>query len=134
MKEEIVQYSNAMIEFNKGNYETALKNLSKINLEISNMKLDIKNLLVIIYHELSYNEELISLIDTYKHYLARDKNISEKAKHIYTDFINLVSELLKIKLKEKSGSVFKLKKGIKEIQVSGFREWFMTKADELEKR
>ncbi|MEO8513412.1 MAG: hypothetical protein ABI543_07630 [Ignavibacteria bacterium] len=132
MREEIVQYSTAMIEFNKGNYEAALKNLSKINLEISNMKLDIKNLLVIIYYELSYYEELISLIDTYKHYLTRDKSISEKTKQIYTNFINVVSELLKIKLNEKSGSILKLKKGIKELSVSGFSEWLLKKADEFD--
>ncbi len=131
-KEEIVQYCTAMIEFNRGNYESALKHLSKINLEISNMKIDIKNLLVIIYYELSYYEELVSLIDTYKHYLTRDKNLSGQAKKIYSQFINFVSELLKIKLKEKESSVTKLKKDIMDIPVSGFREWLIKKAGELD--
>ena len=130
-REEIVRYSTAMIEFNKGNFEVSLKNLSKINLEKSNMKLDIKNLLIIIYYELSYNEELISLIDSYKHYISRDMSTNEEKKQVYNKFINIVSELLKIKLGEKGGSSAKLNKAIKEFSYPGYREWILKKTDEL---
>jgi hypothetical protein len=132
MKEEIIRYSIAMIESNKGNFEAALKSLSKINLEISNMKIDIKNLLVVIYFELNYNEELLSLIDTYKHFLSRDKDLSKHARLVNTQFINFVSELLKIKMKEKDSSMLKFKKDINVLPLSGIREWLVKKADELE--
>jgi hypothetical protein len=132
MKEEIIRYSIAMIEFNKGNFEAALKSLSKINLEISNMKIDIKNLLVLIYYELDYNEELLSLLDTYKHFLSRDKDLSKHARLVNGQFINFVSELLKIKMKEKDSSMLRIKKEISGLPLSGIREWLVKKAEELE--
>ncbi len=51
---ETVNYSLAMVEFGKGNYEKSLSLLSTINIERSNMKVDIKNMLIMIYYELNY--------------------------------------------------------------------------------
>jgi hypothetical protein len=130
--EEISDYSFAMLEFSKGEYEKSLKYLSKINLEMSNMKMEIKNILIMIYYELSYTEELISMIDSYRHYLARDKTLSESISQTGTLFINSISELLKIKHNEKGGSVIKLRRGIAELQVSALKDWLLKKVDELE--
>ena len=128
---EISDFSYAMIEFSRGEYEKALRYLSKINLEMSNMKIEIKNMLIMIYFELNYSEELISMIDTYRHYLNRDKTVSDSIRQSGTLFINLVSELMKMKHKEKGGSAAKLKKGIADLQGSGIKEWLSKKAEAL---
>ena len=126
---EISDYSFAMIEFSRGEYEKALKYLSKINLEMSNMKFEIKNILIMIYYELDYSEELFSMIDTYRHYLNRDKTVSDSIRQSGTLFINLISELLKLKHNEKGGSAAKLKKGIEELQSFSIKEWISKKAE-----
>lgn len=129
--EEITDYSLALVEFSRKNYERSLKHLSKINLEMSGMKLEIKNLLVVIYYELSYTEELISLIDTYKHFLHRDKNMSNQSRQTSTLFLNFVSELHKIKLSRKSGYPLKIKREIEAGPYSNLKEWLLEKANEL---
>jgi len=128
---ELSDFSFAMIEFSRGEYEKALKSLSKINLEMSNMKFEIKNILIMIYYELNYSEELISMIDTYRHYLNRDKALSDSIRRSGILFVNSVSELVKLKQKEKSGSVLKLKREISELQSSGLKEWIIKKAEEF---
>src|SRR5205085_12082022 len=129
--EEIVDYSHAMVEFGRKNYEKSLKYLSKINIERSNMKIDVKNLLIIIYYELNYTEELISLIDTYKHFLHRDSNMSEQSKNTNTLFVNLVSDIVKVKLNGKNDQALKLKMEIEKSPYSNFKDWLLEKVNEL---
>lgn len=129
--EEIIDYSYAMTEFGKGNYENSLERLSKINIERSNMKLDIKNLQIINYYELDYKLELESLIDTYKHFLHRDKSITHQSKKMILLFLNFVSELIKVNHNRKKKPVYILKKEIKNAPYFNFKEWMIKKAEEL---
>lgn len=129
--EEITHYSLAIVEFDKGNYEKSLKHLSTINSKRLNMKLNVKNLSILNYYELGYNEELISQIDTYKHFLHRDKNAAESLKQRDTNFIKFVSALVKIQLNENSESALQLKKEIEAVPYFNLKEWLLEKAGEL---
>lgn len=131
LEEEITEYSFAMIEFNKSNFEKSLRHLSKINIEMSNMKLGIKNLLVVIYYELNYKEELISLIDTYKHFLQRDKTITKQAIRVSRLFLNYVSDLVKIYHNKNFEAAYPLKKKIENTPYFDSKNWLIRKADEL---
>jgi hypothetical protein len=130
---EIINYSLAIIEFEKGSYEKSLRYLSTINPERLNMKLNVKNLSIMNYYELNYTEELISLIDTYKHYLHRDKNITEQARQSNTVFIKFVSALVKVKLNEKNESVVQLRKEIESSPYFNLKDWVLEKIEELRK-
>ena len=131
LSEEITNYSMAMIETAKGNFERSLMHFSKIKIERSNMKLEMKNLLIIIYYELNYTEELISLIDTNKHFLNRDKTVSDNSKMFSLKLMNFVYELLKIKSSNKNISTHLLKKEIGKSEYFFFKEWLLKKAEEL---
>lgn len=130
-EEEITEYSFAMIEFNKGNFEKSLRHLSKINIERSNMKLGIKNLMIVIYYELNYKEELISLIDTYKHFLQRDTTMTRQSIHITRLFLKFVSQLVKIYHNENYENVYQLKEKIESTPYFDLKSWLIRKADEL---
>ncbi len=129
--QEITDYSYAMVEFGKGNFEESLMRLSKINIERSNMKLDIRNLLVMNYYELDYKLELESLIDSYKHFLQRDKSITLKSKNARMLFLNFVSDLVKINHNGKNNSAYILKKEIEKEPYFNFKDWILKKAEEL---
>lgn len=131
--EEITDYSYAMLEFARGNFELSLKHLSKINMERSNMKLDIKNLIVMIYYELNYQEELISFIDTYKHFLQRDKSVAVHLKNFNSLFLKFVSELIKIKYHRNPDSAYLLKKEIESAAYFILKDWLVKKASDLMK-
>ncbi len=128
---EIIDYSFAMIESGRGNFELSLNHLSKINIERSNMKIEIKNLLIIIYYELKYLEELVSLIDTYKHFLQREKSITEKIRKLNSLFLKFVSDLVKIYHNGKYDDAKILKKEIDKASYFNLKDWLSKKADEL---
>jgi hypothetical protein len=129
---EICEYSFALVEFSRGNYELALKHFSKINLEISTLKIEIKNLLLAIYYELGYREELDSLIDSHKHYLVRDKKLSDTVRTASTAYVNMVSELVKLKFEEKGASIHNLKKNLKDLPFAGLKHWLIKKTQEFD--
>lgn len=131
LSEEITNYSLAMIETAKGNFENSLTYFSKIKIERSNMKLEMKNLLIVIYYELNFTEELISLIDTNKHFLQRDKSVSENSRQLSLKLMNFVSELLKIRTRSRKISSHGLKKEIEGSDYFIFKEWLLKKTDEL---
>jgi len=120
-----------MIESGRGNFELSLNHLSKINIERSNMKIEIKNLLIIIYYELKYLEELVSLIDTYKHFLQREKSITEKIRKLNSLFLKFVSDLVKIYHNGKYDDAKILKKEIDKASYFNLKDWLSKKADEL---
>lgn len=134
LEEELTQYSYALIEFWRGNFENSLRYLSKINMERLNMKLEIKNLLIVIYYELNYKEELISLIDTYKHFLSRDKNITKQLKQQSGQFLKFVTELIKIFHSGNSEYAFLLLKRLEKTPYFISKEWLIKKAEELCKK
>ena len=130
---EICDYSFAMIEITRGNFERSLTHLSKINIERSNMKLDIKNLQIVIYYELNYAEELISLTDAFKHYLRREKTLPELSVQNNLKFLGFVSDLVKVRLNKNSKTAYLLNKQISESEYFGSKEWLLRKSEDLMK-
>ena len=131
VKNEVSEYSYAMLEFGKEDFSKSLSHLSRINPEASYIKMDIKNLFLMNYYELGYTEELISLIDNYKHFLHREKDMSEQIKKANSAFVNLVAELLKVRLKGKKGSAEELKKEIENTPYFTAKEWLLKKINEI---
>ncbi len=131
IQEEITAYSTAILEFGKKDFIKSLNNLSKINLERSFMKLEIKNLLLMNYYELGYTEEIISLIDTYKHFLHRETKLSEQFKKANSLFLSLVSELVKAVAKKDSHSANELKMKIESTPYFSLQDWLLNKINEL---
>lgn len=130
-KKEILNYSHAMLEFEKGNYDNSLSHLSKSNPDKLVMKLNAKNLTVMIYYELGYADELYAMLDAYKHFINNNSSIGETQKTRNAKFINAVAELLKIKLNKKTDGALEF---IKKIENSGYfilKEWVLEKAKNL---
>ncbi len=128
---ETVSYSNALVEFYRKKYENALKHISSFNTERSTLKTEFRNIQLVIYYELNYTDELLSLLDSYKHFLARDKDIAAKAKELCSEFIRNVSKLVKANLDEDTGSAEILKREVLKNANFNFREWFVTKLDDI---
>jgi len=133
LEDEIVNYSYSTVEFDKGNFEKALRYLSTVNPQSLYMKLTVKNLLVMVYYELNFTDELISLIDSFRHFLHRDKDTGESLKKRDTVFIKFVSELVRIRLSEEKGAALELKKKIEKSPYFSIKEWLLQKTDELVK-
>ena len=128
---EVLNYTNAMLEFEKGNFEKSLAYLSGSNPDKLVMKINAKNLQLMLYFELGYNDELISLIDTYKHYLNNNTSIGETQKQRNVRFVNAVSELLKIKLRDDPVSTALFLKKMEESEYFILKEWIEAKLKKM---
>ncbi len=126
---ETVSYCLALTEFYSRNYERALKHISAINPERSTIKMELKNIQLVIYYELGYIDELISLIDSYKHFLHRDKDIRPETKQRCNEFIKFISKLVKVKTDEDADSAYILKKEVQNTPFFNFKDWVIQKID-----
>lgn len=134
--DEITNYSIALLEFGKKNFEQSLKLLSKINIERANMKLDIKNLQIMNFFELNYNSEIESLIDSYRHFLRRDKSITSQSRDSALIFLNMLSKLVK---DLDSITTDKINTEYLKIEINNYphflnKEWLLKKIDEIREK
>src|SRR5437667_1564420 len=74
---DTVNLTRGMVYFAKGEYEVSLGELKKINFDDCHHKMHLRNLMLQNYYELNYFEAALSMIDAYRHFLSRDKSITE---------------------------------------------------------
>ena len=130
-RENMYNYSLAVLNFNRGKYEESLKLFSNIKYDYFYLKVDIKNWMLLIYYELNLNEQAYSLIDTYKHFLAKNKNLSEVFRINNLDFLNCYVLLMKCKSNKDH---IMLKKIYNDITSRGkfiHKGWLLKKTEEL---
>ena len=93
-RKNIYNYSLAEYYFNRKMYKEALPYFHKVIPEDFMFKMDLKNLMLIAHFELKNYESALSLIDSYYHFLSKDKTLSIAQKKIYKNFANAVRRLI----------------------------------------
>jgi hypothetical protein len=123
-KENIIAFCMGTIAHSKGNLRDALKFFSKANFQNFIFKVQVKILLLKIYYKLKMYEEALGLIDTFKHFVSREENLLNEHKESYTQFLNLMTELIKAegqREEEKEYLISKIKKNAEAIPANPFR-------------
>lgn len=135
LKDDLLELSNAMLHFEKKEYDEALEHLNKVTNEFPLFRLSTKYLLVKIYYETNQFEAFYSLADTYRHYLKNEKIISDLIRKYHSNFLHYLVTLSKIKSSGTYDDVYLLKKDIKENEDMDFRHklWLLEKTGELER-
>ncbi len=124
-------YSKAFINFNKKQFEQALRFIFGVNFEKAALNVIAKRLMVMTFYELNYTEQLLSTIDSFTHYLNNDKRIHKKIKSLNLSFLKTLHKLTKLKYNNDSFGLKKLKKQIE--QNPERKNWLLEKIEELEK-
>ena len=88
-------------------------------------------MLIAIYYEQDEFEALLSLADTFKTYLNRHKDINEKMRQNYLNYIHFVRKLTKI-MPGDAKAVEQLKQEIKDNKGVASEKWLLEKLAELE--
>ncbi|MCB0727308.1 MAG: hypothetical protein KDD00_07585 [Ignavibacteriae bacterium] len=94
IKDSLNKYSLALLNFERKNYEVSLKYLSQIKVSEVIMKLDVDILMLLIYYELDYIENALSLIDSMRHFLSDEKHFSNTVKDNHHNFLKYYRILL----------------------------------------
>ena len=126
-------FSFAHIWFGKQEYGNALGILNKVDFDIFTLNFDTRNLMLKIYYELNYFEEAFSLVDSYRHFISKNKLVSAYYKELTLEFLHYYSWLYKIKLNSSHNELTKLKDSLIKKTVY-FSKWMGEKIGELEKK
>ncbi len=139
-KDMVISYCNARINFEKGEYDEALKNLSSIKtIKHIPFKLPIRDLTLMVHYELAQYSQAYYQIDSYRHFLVNNKSYFADTRYErLNSFLKTFTKL--VKLKDKNGSAdnsktvneaAKLKAELEKNPNTQERSWLFQKISEL---
>jgi hypothetical protein len=132
-KDSLENISLGILSFEISDFGKALEYITKVKYDHEIFKIDVKNILMKTYYELGYFETALSMIDTTKHLLTSEINISDGVKKLHYTFIKYYTELLNIRLNYDDFRLHKLIRELQEDESVLSREWLLEKATEVER-
>ena len=130
-RENAVSYNLALVYFYQKKYEKVIEQLREVEYEDIAYNLGSKSMLIAIYYEQDEFEALLSLTDTFKMYLNRHKDINEKQRLLYFNYIQFVRKMTKIMPGDRK-AIELLKEEIKNAKGVASEKWLLEKLDELD--
>ena len=127
IRDNMKQYAKAQLLFERGKFEESLALLSRVDFDIFTLKFDIKNLMMRNYIELNYIEEALSLIDTYKHFVAKNKGVSDYYREITENFLRYCKYIIDIKSGRSKLKADEIKREIEADNSVNFKSWLLEK-------
>jgi len=94
-------------------------------------RIDLKNMMLKTYYELNLTENVLSLIDSYRHFLRTDKTISVERKSTYRSFVNITIKLLEARTTGKKSLLTYIESRLRDKKNISNRQWLNEKVSEL---
>lgn len=131
-KENMLSFANAFFFFLKGDYGKSQEYIASTQLDLFQMKFYLKNLQLKIYYELDDFDSFEYAVDSYHHFLNKNKTVSERWKTAMKSFCSNVRTLFKMKYNFNEYEYYKFRSEL--ISKTGYRKiWIINKIDELGK-
>ena len=130
-RQNMFYFSKAKLDFSKRDYASSLENISKVNYNLFTFKFDVKTLMLQIYYELCYFEEAAAMVDSYRHFLSNNRNVSQSFREWNVNFLNFYVELINCKSGRKKTELDLLRKRIDSATNTASSVWLKNKAYEL---
>ncbi len=131
IRENTFNYANAMYEFAAGNFGKSLEILSRISYNDVYHKIKCKCLLAMLYYELRYNDQLLSHIDSFNHFIINDRFLNKERKKNYSNFIRFVKKIERIRQYTLIENAEELKKKINADIKLYYKDWLLKKIAEI---
>lgn len=129
-RENAITFNLAQLYFYKQDYPKVIKQLSQVEYDDITYNLNSKTLLMASYYELDEIEALGSLLDTFRVYLSRNKEIPATRRKHYLNTISIVKKLSKI-LAGDVKEIERLEKEINTTQGIVSKNWILEKLSAL---
>jgi hypothetical protein len=130
-RENAVSFNLAQLYFYKKDYNKVIETLRSVEYEDLSYNLNSKTFLLTTYYELDEIEPLYSLLDTFRVYLQRQKNITSRRRRSYLNLIRFVKRLTRIIPGEKK-ELAKIKADLEQTPDVVSASWLREKIAELE--
>ena len=132
-KDNAVSYNLALVYFYQKKYNKVISLLQSVEYEDIAYNLGSKSMLLAIYYEQDEDEALTSLMDSFKTFLNRHKELSDFQRISYINLLKYIKKLLKLNPGDKS-EIEKIRSDIEEDKKVGIAsmKWLLEKLAELE--
>ena len=130
-RDNAITFNLAQLYFYKKDYPKVISQLSQVEYDDITYNLNSKTLLMASYYELDEIEALGSLLDTFRVYLSRNKEIPPTRRKHYLNTISIVKKLSKI-VPGETKEIEKLKQEIDNTQGIVSKNWILEKLSALE--
>lgn len=136
-RENVYNYNLAYLFYSKGQYEQVLDHLLHVQYTDVKYHLSSSYLLVRTYHKLGNTEALLGLLDTFRLFVMRNKQMTGSQKKEYLNFIRLARKLILLKheyqiyaKEERSKRFARIRKQIQETEPLINRSWLLEECEE----
>lgn len=132
-RKNAVSYNMALVYFYQKKYDKVIPLLQSVEYDELVYNLSSKSILLAVYYELDEDEALIPLMDSFKTYLNRHKEITKDRRTSYMNLMKYIRKLRKIMPGDKT-EIQNTKKEIEEDRKVGIasEKWILEKLAELE--
>lgn len=130
-RDNAVTFNLARLYWYQKKHDKVIEQLREVEYEDVTYNLGSKSMLLATYYETDEIEALYSLLDSFRVYLNRRKDIPERGRKNYKNLIKFTKKLTRINPRDKK-SLEKLKKEIEGTKDFVDRKWLMEKIVELE--
>jgi hypothetical protein len=136
-KTNSINYCNAFLAYRMKEYDKALAYFARTNFKLFLFKVMVRSYTMRIFYEKNMYEQLLSGIDSFRHYLKSEDQIAETQKAAHYDFLIHLKELAELKnsgiSRKNSFNLTALKRQIKKMESNplGTKNWLIEKANEL---
>ncbi len=130
-KDNILNFSRAVLLFEKRQFEHALESISKVNHKFFVYKFDSRVLTLKIFYELGAVEQAISLIDSFLHFLSNNRNIGTHDRLRFGRFLKYLREFIRLKTGSGGQDARFLTEKINSDSGVINQKWLLEKASEL---
>jgi hypothetical protein len=131
VRENAVTFNLAQLYFYQKKYDKVIELLREVEYEDPAYNLNSKAILLSTYYEIDEIEPLISLLESFRTYLNRHKDIPEQRKKLYLNLIKYTRKMTRIIPGDKK-AVHKLKEDVSQNQNIASLNWLKEKIAELE--
>ena len=126
-RQSIVELSLAHLNFEKKDFNQTLSHLQKVRTSQIFYKIDVKNLSLMSFFELSHFETAISMIDSYKKMLNSNSSVTGQYREKNINFAILLSALIKFKIDGDYNSINELNEKLKSDDIVANKKWLLEK-------
>lgn len=132
-----VNFCYAFFNYYKKDFGKALQYLSLVNFKLFSLKAIVRNLYIRIYYEAGMNEQLLSAIDSFRHYLKNEQMILEGHKLAHYNFLKLIGGIAELKAENSKRKdhikigLLKKETGKMDSNALGMKNWLLKKLEEL---
>lgn len=131
-RESAVSFNLAQLYFYKKDYDKVIELLQFIEYEDLTYNLNAKLTLLVTYYEIDEIEALYSLLESFRVYLKRNKNVTARRRRSYLNLIRFVRKLSRI-LPGDEKALSKIKSEMQETREIVMIKWLQEKIVELER-